>query len=80
MAKIQSGCKNDVEFADIIEDLSGEEVVVIVKSGGACDGVDCCCAWEGLLCSVGRDFIFLIDDGERIFIPVDAIAAIIEDC
>ncbi|TDX51282.1 hypothetical protein [Orenia marismortui] len=95
MSEFNKGCMNDNEFEDILEDLSGEFVTVIVKSGGTCDQeygcgchsengnkeeVECCCAWEGLLCSIGSDFIFLIDDGERIFIPVDAIAAIIEDC
>ncbi|TDX51284.1 hypothetical protein [Orenia marismortui] len=74
------GCKKDVDFADIIKDLISENIVVIVKSGGACDDVVCCCAWEGTLCSIGEDFILLIGEEGKIYIPVDAIAAIIEDC
>ncbi len=41
--------------------------------------LDSCCEHEGTLCQVGRDYVLLINYGERVFIPIDAIAAVIED-
>ncbi len=41
----------------------------------------CCCKYEGILCKVNPSYIVLIDCHKKIFIPVDAIAAIIDkDC
>ncbi|GAB6099747.1 hypothetical protein JCM16358_16260 [Halanaerocella petrolearia] len=38
----------------------------------------CCCRHRGILCNVTRNFIVLIGDSKKTFIPIDAIAAIIK--
>ncbi len=67
-------------FLEALEDLIGENIIVIVKSGGNCSGAGCCCANDGTLCSIGYDFILLINtfDGivEKTIIPISAIAAV----
>ncbi|WP_018248294.1 hypothetical protein [Orenia marismortui] len=80
MEKLESmECIKGMDFEEILEDLRGEFVTIIIKSGGRCNGVECCCAYEGLLCQLGRDLILLIASGRKIFIPIDAIAAVIEE-
>ncbi len=79
MSEMQRGCKRDMDFLDVLEDLVGEFVTVIVMSGGECLGAsedDCCCSQEGTLCGIGEDFLLLINNDLKILIPFDAIAAI----
>jgi len=47
----------------------------------SCGRSFCCCKHTGILCNVTKNYIVLIDCRKKIFIPLDAIAAIIdEDC
>jgi hypothetical protein len=51
-----------------------ETVICILKSGEGC------CRQEGMVCDVNKKcgLITLLDDDDKIFIPIDAIAAIIK--
>jgi hypothetical protein len=84
------GCTSNT-FDSVIKDLVGELIIVIVKSGqrpGMGQGMqaeECggsngsCCRHEGTLCQVGQDFLLLINNGNKVYIPFNAIAAIIEE-
>ena len=82
------GCTS-CTFDEVIKDAMGDFVAVIVKSGQksgllgdreekciGCGGN--CCFHEGNLCQVGRDFLLLLDDGTKTYIPFKAIAALIK--
>ncbi len=84
-------CRN--EFLELLEnlELDAERITVIVKSGGSCSGGQgsgqksgqgrpfCCCKHTGILCNVTCKYIILIGHHKKIFIPIDAIAAVIKD-
>ena len=87
------GCCNNKTFEGVIKDLLSEEVLVIIKSGGPgipiFDDLDLdskcgdrclpgCCAHQGRLCTIGKDFIQLLSDDAEIIIPFNAIAAVVE--
>jgi len=75
---------------DVLEslELDADKITVVVKSGGSCNsggqgrgGSFCCCKHTGILCNVTKNYIVLIGRHKKIFIPINAIAAIIkEDC
>ncbi|MGM0501930.1 MAG: hypothetical protein ACQERJ_05340 [Bacillota bacterium] len=72
------GCGNGI--LDCLEQFECETVICVLKSGGACDDCFCCCKQEGMVCDVNRKcgILTLLDDENKIFIPVDAIAAVIK--
>ncbi len=78
------------DFLGLLKSLEAdvEEVIVVVKSGGSCNSGGqsqgrpfCCCKHTGILCNVTCKYIVLIGHHKKIFIPIDAIAAVIKkDC
>ncbi|MGM0368934.1 MAG: hypothetical protein ACQEP9_00785 [Bacillota bacterium] len=67
---------------DCLEKFDCKRVVIVVKAGGSCGDGFCCCRQEGLVCDVNREcglVILLDDEDNKIFIPVDAIAAVIKE-
>ena len=72
------GCGNGI--LDILEDCECETVTIVLKSGGACEDCFCCCKQEGMVCDVDRKcgIVTLLEDENKVYIPVDAIAAVIK--
>lgn len=72
------GCGDGI--LDILEDFECETVTIILKSGGSCEECFCCCKQEGMVCDVNRkcEIVTLLEDENKVYIPVDAIAAVIK--
>ncbi|GAB6099750.1 hypothetical protein JCM16358_16290 [Halanaerocella petrolearia] len=74
------GVNNNTFFRERLLKLSkeGEEVIVVIQSGGLCNfNFSCCCKYQGIICQATKDFIILIDSGRKIFILIDAIVSVI---
>ncbi len=70
-------CTSDLIFRNVIEELEGEFLTVIIKSGANCTGnSNCCCKHDGLICDFSFDLLVLINNGTKVYIPIDSIAAI----
>lgn len=65
---------------DLLEDFECETIICVLKSGGTCEDCFCCCKQEGMVCDVNKKcgLLTLLDDNNKIFIPVEAIAAVIK--
>ncbi|MBM7556610.1 hypothetical protein [Halanaerobacter jeridensis] len=75
---------NCSKLADFIRNLKSEFLTIIIKAGGSRNSENCCCVQRGYFCKLNHNLIQLFnkEKNSKIYIPLDAVAAIIisEEC